>query len=86
MTFGGDLVATTGWPVPDAPRSITIVADTCVEAGIISTLAMLTGRDAENVLKPQSVKWWCRRWLGHARQKLEKQLQNRANRLLNKEK
>ncbi len=52
---------TTGWPVPDAPRSITIVADTCVEAGMLSTLAMLKGSGAEGFLKTQSAKYWCRR-------------------------
>lgn len=51
----------TGWPVPDAPRSITIAADTCVEAGMLSTLAMLQGSGAEQFLKTQSAKFWCRR-------------------------
>lgn len=52
---------TTGWPVPDAPRSITIVADTCVEAGAVSTLAMLKGAAAEGFLKAQTAAFWCRR-------------------------
>ena len=52
---------TTGWPVPDAPRSITIMADTCVEAGMLSTLAMLKGIGAEDFLGKQSGKYWCRR-------------------------
>ena len=52
---------TTGWPVPDAPRSITIVADTCVEAGMLSTLAMLKGREAEAFLAAQEAVSWCRR-------------------------
>ncbi len=52
---------TTGWPVPDAPRSITIVADTCVEAGTVSTLAMLKGAAAEDFLKAQTAAFWCRR-------------------------
>ncbi|TNF37298.1 MAG: FAD:protein FMN transferase, partial [Gammaproteobacteria bacterium] len=30
----------TGWPVPDAPRSVTVIADTCLEAGMLSTFAM----------------------------------------------
>ena len=49
------------WPVPGAPRSITIVAHTCLEAGTISTLAMLKGRDAEAFLEEQAVVSWCRR-------------------------
>ena len=52
---------TTGWPVPGAPRSITIAADTCVEAGMISTLAMLKGAQAEQFLGAQEVVFWCRR-------------------------
>jgi thiamine biosynthesis lipoprotein len=51
----------TGWPVPDAPQSITIVADTCVEAGMLSTLAILQGSGAEDFLSAQSAKFWCRR-------------------------
>jgi thiamine biosynthesis lipoprotein len=52
---------TTGWPVPDAPRSITAAADTCVQAGMISTLAMLKGTAAEAFLAAQSIRFWCRR-------------------------
>lgn len=52
---------TTGWPVPNAPRSITIAAVTCVEAGMISTLAMLRGAEAENFLGAQDLVYWCRR-------------------------
>jgi thiamine biosynthesis lipoprotein len=37
---------TTGWPVADAPRSVTVAADTCTQAGMLSTLAMLEGADA----------------------------------------
>ena len=43
----------TGWPVAGAPRSITIHADTCIEAGTLSTLAMLQGEHAEDFLKAQ---------------------------------
>ena len=49
----------TGWPVEDAPRSVTVVADRCTEAGILSTLAMLHGSDAESFLKEQKVKFYC---------------------------
>jgi thiamine biosynthesis lipoprotein len=33
----------TGWPVEGAPRSVTVVALTCLEAGTLSTLAYLQG-------------------------------------------
>jgi thiamine biosynthesis lipoprotein len=49
----------TGWPVVDAPRSVTVAADTCTQAGMLSTLAMLMGRDAESFLQQQSVRFWC---------------------------
>ncbi len=52
---------TTGWPVPDAPRSVTVAADTCTQAGMISTLAMLEGAGAEAFLDAQAVTSWCRR-------------------------
>jgi len=48
----------TGWPVMGAPRSVTVVAETCVEAGILSTMAMLQGSDAEKFLGKQGVRYW----------------------------
>ena len=49
----------TGWPVRDAPHSVTVVAGTCTEAGILSTLAMLYGAAAEEFLQQQEVTYWC---------------------------
>jgi thiamine biosynthesis lipoprotein len=51
----------TGWPVPDAPRSITVAADSCTQAGMLSTLAMLKGARAERFLDEQGVQYWCNR-------------------------
>ena len=51
----------TGWPIQDAPRSITVAADTCTQAGMLSTLAMLQGKGAESFLSAQDVKFWCDR-------------------------
>jgi thiamine biosynthesis lipoprotein len=51
----------TGWPVPDAPSSVTVAANTCTQAGMISTLAMLQGAQAEQFLEEQGVLHWCRR-------------------------
>jgi len=45
----------TGWPVEGAPRSVTVVAATCVEAGTLSTLACLEGADAAAFLEQQGV-------------------------------
>ena len=51
----------TGWPVRDAPRSVTVVANTCTEAGMLATFAMLQGNDAEAFLEQQQVMYWCLR-------------------------
>ncbi len=48
----------TGWPVIDAPHTVSVAAPTCVEAGMMSTLAMLQGGDAEAFLKLQEVDYW----------------------------
>ena len=50
-----------GWPVKDPPHSVTVAAPTCLEAGLISTLAMLHGREAEAFLEAEGVKAWWRR-------------------------
>jgi thiamine biosynthesis lipoprotein len=52
------LDARTGWPVVDAPRSVTVLADTCTQAGTFSTLALLRGAEAESFLKAQGVRFW----------------------------
>lgn len=48
----------TGWPVEDPPRSVTVAAATCMEAGILSTLAMACGTQAEAFLKAEGVRAW----------------------------
>jgi FAD:protein FMN transferase len=48
----------TGWPVAGAPRSVTVVAGTCVEAGTLSTLAYLQGPGAQTFLEQQKVQFW----------------------------
>ena len=45
----------TGWPVPNAPHSVTVVAATCLEAGMLSTFAMLMGKEAEAFLAGEDV-------------------------------
>ena len=49
----------TGWPVKNPPRSVTVSAPSCMEAGILSTLAMLQGEDAEQFLTQQELRAWC---------------------------
>ena len=48
----------TGWPVRDAPRSITVAADTCTQAGMLTTLAMLQGENAERMLRASGLQYW----------------------------
>ena len=48
----------TGWSVIDAPHTVSVAAATCIEAGMMSTLAMLQGRQAEAFLKLQEVDYW----------------------------
>ncbi len=59
--YGHILDPRTGWPVEGAPRSVTVVANTCTEAGIVATLAMLRGAGAEQFLESQGVRFWCLR-------------------------
>jgi thiamine biosynthesis lipoprotein len=49
---------TTGWPVAGAPRSVTVAAPTCTQAGMLATLALLRGPDAEEFLVAQGVRHW----------------------------
>jgi len=59
VRLGHILNPLTGWPVAEAPRSVTIIGDTCVEAGLLATLAMLQGADAERFIETQGVVAHC---------------------------
>ena len=48
----------TGRSVTDAPKSITVAAPSCIEAGFLSTLAMLHGKEAKSFLQAQGVLFW----------------------------
>lgn len=56
--YGHILNPKTGWPVVGAPRSVTVAAPTCTEAGMIATFAMLQGSNAEAFLQAQGVRHW----------------------------
>jgi len=58
IRYGHILDPRTGWPVPDAPRSVTVAASSCTEAGLLSTLAILKGKDASGFLEQQQVRSW----------------------------
>ena len=53
------IVPSGGTPAFLAPRSVTVAAQTCLEAGMIATLAMLQGRKAETFLQREGAKAWC---------------------------
>lgn len=57
--YGHVLDPRTGWPVGAAPRSVTVHAATCTEAGLLAKLALLRGADAEQFLTSERVRAWC---------------------------
>jgi len=59
VRYGHVLNPQTGWPIPDAPRSLTVHAVTCTEAGLLAKLALLRGAGAEEFLKAEKVRAWC---------------------------
>jgi thiamine biosynthesis lipoprotein len=48
-----------GKPIIDGPRSVTVASDHCVQAGLMATLALLQGRQAEQFLMQQEVTYCC---------------------------
>jgi thiamine biosynthesis lipoprotein len=58
MRYSHILDARTGWPVRGAPHSVTVLAQTCTQAGSLSTLAMLRGPEAHAFLETQGVRFW----------------------------
>ena len=56
--YGHVLNPTTGWPIKQAPLSITVAAASCTQAGMLATFAMLQGKDAEEFLDQQGVRFW----------------------------
>ncbi|HMU86423.1 MAG TPA: FAD:protein FMN transferase [Agitococcus sp.] len=49
----------TGWPITDAPHSVTVAAPTCIEAGMMATFASLQGEFAEQFLDAMDTPYWC---------------------------
>ena len=60
IRYGHLLDPTTGWPVTrESPRSVTVHAATCTEAGQLAKLALFKGRAAEEFLRAEGVRAWC---------------------------
>jgi thiamine biosynthesis lipoprotein len=58
VRYGHILDPRTGWPVSNSPRSVTVAASSCTEAGLLSTLALLQGAGAAEYLEEQGVRYW----------------------------
>jgi thiamine biosynthesis lipoprotein len=58
IRYGHVLDPRTGWPVQGSPRSVTVAASSCTEAGLLSTMAMLKGSQARQFLEEQQVRFW----------------------------
>ena len=50
-----------GWPIQQAPRSVTVAGSSCVQAGMLATFALLQGANAEDFLREQGAIFWCLR-------------------------
>jgi thiamine biosynthesis lipoprotein len=61
VRYGHILDPRTGWPVKDAPRSVTVLESSCTQAGLLSTLAILQGAGAEAFLEEEEVVHWVMR-------------------------
>lgn len=59
IRYGHVLNPQSGWPIDDAPKSITVHADTCTEAGQLAKFALLRGAGAEAFLATEQVRAWC---------------------------
>ena len=49
----------TGYPIENAPLSVTVVAPTCIEAGFLATLTILQGTDAPAFCQQHELTAWC---------------------------
>ena len=58
IRYGHILHPSTGWPVLGAPRSVTVAASSCTEAGLLATMALLQGDHAQAFLDEQGVRYW----------------------------
>ncbi|WP_245623394.1 FAD:protein FMN transferase [Catenovulum maritimum] len=59
--YGHILNVKTGWPIENSPRSVTVASHSCIKAGMVATLAMLQGTDAESFLTGNEFKHWIHR-------------------------
>lgn len=60
-TYSHILNPKTGWPVEDPPLAVTVAAPTCMQAGMLSTLIMLQGANAEAFIANEQIDCWLHR-------------------------
>ncbi|SHG92299.1 thiamine biosynthesis lipoprotein [Ferrimonas marina] len=48
----------TGWATHGGPRQLTVAGDSCLHAGLLATLALLHGDQAEAFIRQQDVDYW----------------------------
>ena len=58
VRYGHILDPRTGWPILHSPRSVTVAASSCTEAGLLSTMALLQGARAREFLEEHGVRYW----------------------------
>jgi len=56
--YGHIINALTGYPIEFAPRTVTVIAPNCSEAGILTTLSILEGKGAEYFLQTTGRAYW----------------------------
>jgi thiamine biosynthesis lipoprotein len=49
----------TGYPITAAPASVTVAGENCTQAGLLATLSLLQGNNAEAFLRAQGLQHWC---------------------------
>ncbi|WJG09269.1 FAD:protein FMN transferase [Aliiglaciecola sp. LCG003] len=59
IRYGHILNPKTGYPIMQGPRSVTVAAPQCIQSGLLATLALLHGHNAEAFLEQQDVTYWC---------------------------
>lgn len=56
--YGHILNPKTGWPVQGGPSTVTVAATQCLQAGMLATMALLQGSEAEAFLQAQEQHYW----------------------------
>lgn len=58
--YGHILNPKTGWPIHSPYRSISVAADSCVQAGMLATFTLLQGTEAKQFIEQTGLHYWLR--------------------------